>query len=170
MSEFDIDQTIKDSTQSGQEIQIRDNSGKVTFYNNEKTENKLDISELELASNLSSSIETENDLEQLENTNLRRSKRLTKTNPIVRLNNPVNQSDYRKQQNDSICHHYRNAQRRCRSKTKRATSKTPERYTQPTTGKPTSLSRNTGENTTRQWTDNRTQQHNAQQRTSIPIG
>ena len=40
MSEFDIDQTIKDSTQSGQEIQIRDNSGKVTFYNNEKTENK----------------------------------------------------------------------------------------------------------------------------------
>ena len=36
MSEFDIDQTIKDSIQSGQEIQIRDNSGKVTFYNNEK--------------------------------------------------------------------------------------------------------------------------------------
>ena len=96
MSEFDIDQTIKDSTQSGQEIQIRDNSGKVTFYNNEKTENKLDISELELASNLRSSTEIENDLEQLENTNLRRSKRLTKTNPIVRLNNPVNQSDYRK--------------------------------------------------------------------------
>ena len=96
MSEFDIDQTIKYSTQSGQEIQIRDNSGKVTFYNNEKTENKLDISELELASNLSSSTEIENDLEQLENTNLRRSKRLTKTNPIVRINNPVNQSDYRK--------------------------------------------------------------------------
>ena len=36
MSEFDINQTIKDSTQSGQEIQIRDDSGKVTFYNNEK--------------------------------------------------------------------------------------------------------------------------------------
>ena len=96
MSEFDIDQTIKDSTQSGQEIQIRDNSGKVTFYNNEKTENKLDTSELELVSNLSSSTEIENDLEQLENTNLRRSKRLTKTNSIIRLNNPVNQSDYRK--------------------------------------------------------------------------
>ena len=91
MSEFDIDQTIKDSTQSGQEIQIRDNSGKVTFYNNkEKTENKLDTSELELVSNLSSSTEIENDLEQLENTNLRRSKRLTKTNPIVSINNPVN--------------------------------------------------------------------------------
>ena len=96
MSESDIDQTIKDSLQSGQEIHIRDNSGKVTFYNNEKTENKLDMSELELASNLSSSTEIENDVEQLENTNLRRSKRLTKTNPIVRLNNPINQSDYRK--------------------------------------------------------------------------
>ena len=66
MSESDIDQTIKDSTQSGQEIQIRDDSGKVTFYNNEKTEKKLDTSELELVSNLSSSTEIENDLEQLE--------------------------------------------------------------------------------------------------------
>ena len=83
MLEFDIEQTIKDSTQSGQEIQIRDNSGKVTFYNNEKkTENKPDTSELELVSNLSSCTEIEKDLEQLENTNLRRSKRLTKTNPI----------------------------------------------------------------------------------------
>ena len=96
MSESDIDQTIKDSTQSGQEIQIRDNSGKVLFFNNEKIENKLDLSELELASNLSSRTEIEKDIEQLENANLRRSKRLTKTNPIVRLNNPVKQSDYRK--------------------------------------------------------------------------
>ena len=55
MSDSDIDQTIKDSIQSGQEIQIRDNSGKVTFYNNNKIENKLDLSELELASDLSSS-------------------------------------------------------------------------------------------------------------------
>ena len=99
MSEFDIEQTIKDSLQSGQEIQIRDNSGKVTFYTIEKTENKLDMSELELASNSSSSTEIENDVEQLENTNLRRSKRLTKTNPIVRLNNPINQSDYRSYSN-----------------------------------------------------------------------
>ena len=37
MSDSDIDQTIRDSLQSGQEIQIRDNSGKVTVYNN-KTE------------------------------------------------------------------------------------------------------------------------------------
>ena len=95
MSDSDIDQTIRDSLQSGQEIQTRDNSGKVTFYNNE-TEIKLDLSELELASNLSSSTEIEKDIEQLENDNLRRSKRLTKTNPLVGLNNPVTQSDYRK--------------------------------------------------------------------------
>ena len=97
MSESDIDHKIKDSTQSGQEIQIKDNSGKVPFDNNNKIENEPDSSELELASNLSSSTETEKDTEQLENDNIRRSKRLTKTNPIVRLNNPVNQADYRKQ-------------------------------------------------------------------------
>ena len=96
MSDSDIDQTIKDSPQSGQKIQIRDSSGKVTFYNNIKTEIELELSELELASNLCSSTEIEKDIEQLENANLRRSKRSTKTNPIVRLNNPVNQSDYRK--------------------------------------------------------------------------
>ena len=96
MSDSDIDQTLRDSLQSGQEIQIRDNSGKVTLYNNQRTENKLDLSELELANNLSSSTEIEKDVEHLENTNLRRSKRLTKTTPIVRLNNPVNQIDYRK--------------------------------------------------------------------------
>ena len=96
MLESDIDKTIKDSTQSRQDIQIKDKSGKVPFDNNKKKENDLDLSELELASNLSSSTEIEKDTEQLENENLRRSKSLTKTNPIVRLNNPVNQSDYRK--------------------------------------------------------------------------
>ena len=94
-SDSDIDQTIRDSLQSGQEIQIRDNYVKVTFNNN-KTEIELDLSELEFTSNLSSSAEIEKDIEQLENANLRRSKRLTKTNPIVRLDNPVNQSDNRK--------------------------------------------------------------------------
>ena len=98
MSDSDKDQTKRDSTQSGQEIQIRDSSGKVTIFNNNKRENKLDLSELELASNLSSGTEIhrEKDIEQLENANLRRSKRLTKPNPIVRLNNSVNQSDYRR--------------------------------------------------------------------------
>ena len=62
----------------------------------QKKEYELDLSELDLASNLSSSTELEKDTEQLENDSLRRSKKLTKTNPIVRLNNPVNQSDYRK--------------------------------------------------------------------------
>ena len=60
MSDSDIDQTIRDSLQSGQEIQIRDNSSKVTFYDH-KTENKLDLSELKLANNLSSSTEIEKD-------------------------------------------------------------------------------------------------------------
>ena len=96
MSDSDIYQTIGDSLQSGQEIQIRDNSGKVTFYNNNKTESKLDLSELELASNLKSSTEIEKVFEQSENANLHRSKKLTETNPIVRLYNPVPQSDYRK--------------------------------------------------------------------------
>ena len=41
MSDSDIDQTIRDSLQSGQEIQIRDNSGKVTFYNNQRTEQRI---------------------------------------------------------------------------------------------------------------------------------
>ena len=94
MSDSDIDQLIRHSIQSGQEIQTRDNSCflvKVTFYNNNKIENKLDLSELELASNLSSSTEIEKDTEQPENANLRRSKKLTKTNPIVRLNSPGNQ-------------------------------------------------------------------------------
>ena len=91
----DINQTIRHSLQSGQEIQLRDKSGKVTFYNN-KTEKNLDLSGLEFANNLSSSTEIEKDIEKLKNANLRRSKKLTKTNPIVRINDPVTQSDYRK--------------------------------------------------------------------------
>ena len=47
---------------------------------------------MELLSNLSSSTEIEQDTKER---NLRRSKRLTKTNPIVRLNNPA-PLDYRK--------------------------------------------------------------------------
>ena len=48
--------------------------------------------ELELISNLSSSTEIKQGTKE---NNLRRSKSLTKTNPIIRLNNPVS-SDYRK--------------------------------------------------------------------------
>ena len=171
MSEFDIDQTIKDSTQAGQEIQIRDDSSKVTFYNNEKTENKLDTSELELVSNLSSSTEIENDLEQLENTNLRRSKRLTRTNPIVRLNNPVNQSDYRKHGKTTQPATTTGMPRGDAGAKRRGQPVKRQKGTHnPQPKKTTSCSRKTGENTTRQWTDNRTQRHNGQQRTRIPIG
>ena len=92
MSESDIEQIIENTQESGQELHIRDNSGKVTY----DTFDKKEESDLELASNLSSSTEIEKELEKTEENNLRRSKRLTKANPKVRLNNPVNQDCYRK--------------------------------------------------------------------------
>ena len=55
------------------------------------TDNFSETSELEPLSNLSSSTEREQDTKAI---NLHRSKRLTETNPIIRLNNPV-LSDYR---------------------------------------------------------------------------
>ena len=87
MSESDIEQVINDTQQSGQHLHIKDINGKVS--------NTID-SDLELASNLSSRTEIDKDLENVQETNLRRSKRLRKTNPVIRLNNTVNQSDYRK--------------------------------------------------------------------------
>ena len=92
MSESDIEQVINDTQQSGQDLHIKDINGKVS--------NTID-SDLELASNFSSGTEIDKDLENVQETNLRRSKRLTKTNPVIRLNNPVNQSDYRKQRKTS---------------------------------------------------------------------
>ena len=88
MLDSDIEQIISDTQQSGQDTHIRDNNGKVTYNTFE--------SDLELASNLSSSTENEKEIENVEETNLRRSKRLTKTNPIVRLNNPIIETDNRK--------------------------------------------------------------------------
>ena len=49
----------------------------------------LETSDLELASNLSSSTEIEADIITEEEKSVRRSKRLTKTSPFVRYNNPV---------------------------------------------------------------------------------
>ena len=92
MSDSDIEQIISDTQQSGQGIHIRDINGKVPH----DTFEKGNESDLELASNLSSSTEIENEIENIKKTNLRQSKRLTKANPIVRLNNPINQTDYRK--------------------------------------------------------------------------
>ena len=46
-------------------------------------------------------ISDQKETENVEETNLRRSKRLAKTNPIVRLNYPVSQNDYRKHRKTS---------------------------------------------------------------------
>ena len=92
MSDSDIEQIISDTQQSGQDLHIKDTSGKVTYNTFEK---RIE-SDLELASNLSSSTEIEKEIEHIEEANIRRSKRLTKTNPIVKLNNPIKQTDYRK--------------------------------------------------------------------------
>ena len=96
------DRAIEDVRKADTEIHIKDTNGKV-FQNTSKTPKRgkeedeelrklEENSELELLSNLSSSIEIEQETKEH---NLRRSKRVTKTNPIIRLNNPV-PSDYRK--------------------------------------------------------------------------
>ena len=95
-----VDRAIEDARKADMEIHIKDTNGKV-FQNTLKTPKrgkeeelgKLDEnSELELLSNLSSSTEIEQETKEH---NLLRSKRLTKTNPIIRLNNTVT-SDHRK--------------------------------------------------------------------------
>ena len=101
MTDEVIDRAIKDAREANTEIHIRDSKGKV-FQNNfenltrgeqEEGIEKIDEpSDQELLSNLSSSTEIEPETKEH---NLRRSKQLTKTNPIVRLNNPVS-SDYGK--------------------------------------------------------------------------
>ena len=87
----DIKQIISDTQPSGQDLHIRDNNGKVTY----STFEKGNESDLELASNLSSSPEIKKEIENEKETNLRRSKRLTKTNSIVRITHPNNQTIYR---------------------------------------------------------------------------
>ena len=92
MTDTEINRAIEDANSAEQEIFIRDENGKVLTDNSTKllAEN-LENSELELASNLSSSTEIETE----EKEPVRRSKRLTKTNPIIRYNNPICH-DYRK--------------------------------------------------------------------------
>ena len=92
MADTEIDCAIEDANSAEQEIFIPDENGKVLTDNNTKllAEN-LENSELELASNLSSSTE----IEPEEKVPVRRSKRLAKTNPIIRYNNPICH-DYRK--------------------------------------------------------------------------
>ena len=93
MSDTEVNRAIENAKTADQEVFIRDENGKV--FTDKKPhpnafEDNLENSELELASNLSSSTE----IEPEEKEPIRRSKRLTKTNPIVRYINP-------------ICHDYR---------------------------------------------------------------
>ena len=93
-----VDRAIEDARETETEIHLKDPNGKASHNEikspkkGEEEEDELENSELELLSNLSSSTEIEKETKEH---NLRRSKRLTKTNPIIRLNNPV-PSDYRK--------------------------------------------------------------------------
>ena len=98
MTDTEVDRTIDNAKNADQEVFIRDENGKVFIDNKPRLstfEDNLENSELDLASNLSSS--TENETEEKEP--ISRSKRLTKTNPIVRYNNP-------------ICHDYRSHRRK----------------------------------------------------------
>ena len=99
MTDTEINPAISDAKQANEELFIRDENGKVfkndKTFPNEGEENSLD---LDFANNLSSSTELETDVKR-EEKKVRRSKRLPKTNPIVRYNNP-------------ICHDYRNHRRK----------------------------------------------------------
>ena len=94
MTDTEMDRTIDDAKNANKELHIKDMNGKETQISTKHSsgveddtiDNKSEISELELLSNLGSSTEIEHDTEE---NNLRSSRRLTKTNPIVRLNNPV---------------------------------------------------------------------------------
>ena len=102
MTDAEVDRVIEDARRANTELHNRDNNGKIIQnYNHhpkrgedniEKNYLEEETSELELLSNLSSGTGIKQDTKEH---NLRRSKRLTKTNPIVRLNNPV-PSDYSK--------------------------------------------------------------------------
>ena len=93
-----VNRAIEDAREADAEIHFKDSSGKVCHNminspkRGEEVKDELENSELELLSNLSSSTEIEQETKEH---NLRRSKRLTKTNPIDRLDNPQ-PSDYRK--------------------------------------------------------------------------
>ena len=95
----DLNEVIRDAREASQPIQIRDQNGKANF-NNSICGGEED-SEFEFNSDICSSTELEIDpgesvKTRVEGTELRRSKRLTKTNPIVRLNNPQMYDFHRK--------------------------------------------------------------------------
>ena len=91
MTDTKINRAIEDARQANDELFIRDDNGKVfknlTSFPKTGEENNFENSELDLISNLSSSTELKADIKHEEEKTVRRSKRLTKTNPIVRYNN-----------------------------------------------------------------------------------
>ena len=103
MTETEIDRAIEDARQANDKLFIRDDNGKVfknlTFFPKTGEENNFENSELDLASNLSSSTEIGAGIKHEKDKTVRRSKTLTKTNLIVRYNNP-------------ICHDYRRHRRK----------------------------------------------------------
>ena len=114
MTDTEINRAINDPKEANEELFIRDENNKV--FNNNFTfpntgeENSFD---LDFANNLSSSTELETDVKHEVEKLVRRSKRLTKTNPIVGYNNP-------------ICHDYRNHRRK--AELGRNTGSNPNRY------------------------------------------
>ena len=113
MTDTEINRAISDAKQANEELFIRDENGKAfnnnNIFPNEGEENSLDI---DFANNLSSSTELETDVKR-EEKKVRRSKRLPKTNPIIRYNHP-------------ICHDYRNHRRK--AELGRNTGPNPNRY------------------------------------------
>ena len=109
MTDTDVDRVIKDAREADKEFYIKDTNGKVIQYyknttytgeeDNDQNNSEAETSVLELIGNLSSSTEIE---QKTKEHNLCRSKRLTKTNPFVRLNNPV-PSDYRNYRKQTKC-------------------------------------------------------------------
>ena len=99
MTDTEVDRSIEASRQANEELFFRDDNGKIlknlTSFPHTGEENNFENSELDLVSNLSSSTELEADIKHEEEKTVRRSKRLTKTNPIIRYNNPICH-DYRK--------------------------------------------------------------------------
>ena len=99
MTDAEIDRAIEDARQTSDEFFIRDDNGKVfknlTSFPKTGGKNNFENSELDLASNLSSSTELEADNEHEEEKIIRRSKRLTETKISIRYNNPICH-DYRK--------------------------------------------------------------------------
>ena len=87
MTDTEVDRANEDARKANEKRFIRGDNGKVfknlTLFPNMEEENKFENSELDLVSNLISSTELEADIEHEEEKTVRRSKRLTKTNPIT---------------------------------------------------------------------------------------